>query len=146
MSQLPYIFDLLYDFKTVEQLHKHLTGQQRNATSATDFELIALAKDTNTPLPENINVEPPLAIALKDVGARVPATATHYLLSCPIRRAGGITRIDLSFFRQQHGAWQRFDTDCDDEYPSWNEARLAFQDNDFEEKVMHRLRTLEGNG
>lgn len=145
MTSLPYIFDLLYDFKTVEQLHAHLTGRQRYATSATDFELIALAKDTNTPLPENINVEPPLAIALVGIGARVPATATHYLLSCPIRRAGGITRINLSFFRQHDGVWQRFDTDTDDEYPCWSDANLGFR-GDFDEEVVPSLRTLEGNG
>ena len=145
MTQLPYIFDLLYDFKTVEQLHAHLTGQQRYATSATDFELIALAKDTGTPLPESINVEPPLAVALKDIDARVPATATHYLLSCPIRRAGGVTRVNLSFFRQQGGVWQRFDTDTDDEYPCWSDAIHGFRSNDFDEKVVPRLRTLEGN-
>lgn len=145
MSQLPYTFDLLYDIKTVEQLHKHLTGQQRYATSATDFELIALAKDTGVPLPQGINVEPPLAIALKGIDARVPATATHYLLSYPIRRAGGITCVNLSFFRQQDGVWQRFHTDTDDEYPCWNEASYGFRGNYFDEKVVPNLRTLGGN-
>jgi hypothetical protein len=42
-TQLPYVFDLLYDFKTLEQLNDHLSGKQRSATSATDAALRAFA-------------------------------------------------------------------------------------------------------
>lgn len=44
-TQLPYVFDLLYDIKTLEQLNDHLSGNIRCATSATDFELYELAKN-----------------------------------------------------------------------------------------------------
>ncbi|QBJ04492.1 hypothetical protein HOV23_gp081 [Pseudomonas phage Lana] len=46
-TALPYVFDLLYDIKTLEQLNDHLSGKQRQATSATDAELYALARDNN---------------------------------------------------------------------------------------------------
>jgi len=54
MTDLPYIFDLLYDIKTLEELHEHLTGKQRTATSATDLELIELSIENNVPLPDQI--------------------------------------------------------------------------------------------
>lgn len=44
-TPLPYVFDLLYDFKTLEQLNDHLSGKQRSATMATDAELYALARN-----------------------------------------------------------------------------------------------------
>jgi hypothetical protein len=44
-TALPYVFDLLYDIKTLEQLNDHLSGKQRCATSATDAELYALARE-----------------------------------------------------------------------------------------------------
>ncbi|QYW06423.1 hypothetical protein uan_011 [Pseudomonas phage UAntarctica] len=44
-TQLPYVFDLLYDFKTLEQLNDHLSGKCRCATSATDLELYQLANE-----------------------------------------------------------------------------------------------------
>lgn len=44
-TQLPYVFDLLYDFKTLEQLNDHLSGKRRSATSATDLELYQLANE-----------------------------------------------------------------------------------------------------
>lgn len=43
-TQLPYVFDLLYDLKTLEQLNDHLSGKQRSATMATDAELYELAR------------------------------------------------------------------------------------------------------
>lgn len=42
-NNLPYVFDLLYDIKTLDELNGHLSGRQRVATSATDAELYALA-------------------------------------------------------------------------------------------------------
>ena len=50
-TPLPYQFDLLYDLKSVEQLHDHLTGRRRQATSATDQELYDLCIEFDIPLP-----------------------------------------------------------------------------------------------
>lgn len=58
MTNLPYVFDLLYDFKTVEQLHDHLTGVQRCATSATDEMLIGLCVEHDIPLPPSVVAAP----------------------------------------------------------------------------------------
>jgi hypothetical protein len=44
-QQLPYVFDLLYDIKTLDELNDHLSGKQRCATSASDFELYELARN-----------------------------------------------------------------------------------------------------
>lgn len=49
---MPYIFDLLYDFKSIEDLHAHLKGERRHATSATDNELLKLMEENEVPLPE----------------------------------------------------------------------------------------------
>lgn len=43
-TQLPYVFDLLYDLKTLEQLNDHLSGRQRYSVHATDAELYAFAR------------------------------------------------------------------------------------------------------
>ena len=48
---LPYVFDLLYDIKTLEALHGHLLGTRRQATSATDQQLVDLMQEHNVPLP-----------------------------------------------------------------------------------------------
>lgn len=53
-TALPYEFDLLYDIKTVEDLHGHLTGTRRMATSATDQELIELARTHGIALPDGL--------------------------------------------------------------------------------------------
>lgn len=66
-AALPYIFDLLYDIKTVEALHGHLTGTQRMATSATDRELIELAQTHGIALPEGLAAGP---AAMDDLAAR----------------------------------------------------------------------------
>lgn len=50
-DELPYIFDLLYDIKTLSSLHGHLTGRERLATSATDQELVALMLEHGLALP-----------------------------------------------------------------------------------------------
>jgi hypothetical protein len=60
-TELPYIFDLLYDVKSVESLHDHLTGRCRLSTSGTDAQLIALARENDIPLPEDL-VEPPATL------------------------------------------------------------------------------------
>jgi uncharacterized protein (UPF0297 family) len=54
MSNLPHVFDLLYDLKTVEQLHDHLTGRQRYAVSSTDAEIIETCVDHKIDLPDNM--------------------------------------------------------------------------------------------
>jgi hypothetical protein len=51
-TPLPYIFDLMYDFKTVEDLHAHLMGTTRFSTSATDRDLAKLMAENDIPLPE----------------------------------------------------------------------------------------------
>lgn len=146
MKKLPYSFDLLWDFKTVEQLHDHLTGRQRYATSATDFELITLAQELNVPLPEGISAEPPFAITLKERAARVPETATHYRIAQAFRNSGGYTVLYLEFYRQApSGEWQRFSTDGDDEYPDWTSAMDTFKTGLFETRIIKELRVLEGN-
>lgn len=50
-TPLPYDFDLLYDMKLVSELHDHLTGVRRLATSATDRELVRAANMHGVPLP-----------------------------------------------------------------------------------------------
>lgn len=56
-TPLPYDFDLLYDIKTVEQLHDHLTGRHRQATSATDQELYAMCVEYGIPLPTGLIIK-----------------------------------------------------------------------------------------
>ncbi len=51
MTNLPYEFDLLYDVKTVEELHCILKGES-HCTDAQDWELCELAEIYNIPLPE----------------------------------------------------------------------------------------------
>lgn len=51
---LPYVFDLLYDLKTLEQLHDHLAGKARQPVSSTDAEVIETCIDYNIPLPDNL--------------------------------------------------------------------------------------------
>lgn len=46
-TPLPYVFDLLYDLKTLEQLNDHLSGRQRYSVHATDAELYAFALQNN---------------------------------------------------------------------------------------------------
>ena len=148
MTKLPYSFDLLWDFKTVQQLHDHLTGRQRYATSATDFELITLAQELNVPLPSSINVEPPLAVAMRAIGARVPETATHYWLCGAGQQRGGRTTLHLMFFRESESdpsGWQQFVTDLDDEYPGWRPGPAGFRGDYFQQSVIQKLRKLEGN-
>ncbi len=54
MTLLPYDFDLLYDLKTVEQLHEHLTGKQRFPTHATDAELVSMCAQYGVALPPEL--------------------------------------------------------------------------------------------
>lgn len=56
-TSLPYVFDLLYDIKSLEDLHSHLTGERRLATSATDAQLIDLMVENNIPLPPSAKPE-----------------------------------------------------------------------------------------
>jgi hypothetical protein len=67
-TELPYVFDLLYDVKSVESLHDHLTGKRRLATSATDTQLITLAREEGIPLPEGLR-EPPATLAQRNADA-----------------------------------------------------------------------------
>lgn len=60
-TPLPYEFDLCYDIKTMEQLLDHLGGRQRTATSATDAQLIALARAYDIALPLDVVVPDPAA-------------------------------------------------------------------------------------
>jgi hypothetical protein len=66
-DSLPYVFDLLYDIKTVSSLYDHLLGVSRLATSATDIELLELMRDQNIAPPPGMQY-PPLA---QDVVAAV---------------------------------------------------------------------------
>lgn len=50
-TKLPYEFDLLYDVKSVEELHSILLGEP-HCTDAQDWELCELAEKFNIPLPE----------------------------------------------------------------------------------------------
>ena len=50
-TKLPYKFDLLYDVKSVEELHSILNGEP-HCTDANDWELCELAKKHNIALPE----------------------------------------------------------------------------------------------
>jgi hypothetical protein len=54
MTNLPYDFDMLFDIKTVEELHDHLTGKQLTATSASHAELIEACHQYGVPLPDAI--------------------------------------------------------------------------------------------
>jgi len=58
-ANLPFEFDLLYDIKTVGELHAHLTGARRTATSATDRELVAAMLENNIPMPEGYSPPAP---------------------------------------------------------------------------------------
>lgn len=60
-TPLPYLFDLLYDFKTVESLHAHLMGTTRFSTSATDRDLVNLMSENDIPLPEGYESIPDAA-------------------------------------------------------------------------------------
>lgn len=148
MTQLPYSFDLLWDFKTVKQLHDHLTGRQRCATSATDFELITLAQELDVPLPPALNIAPPLAVAIRRADGRVPETATHYWISATERASRGVTVLDIQFFRPSEVhecGWAKFETDSDDEYPQWQPGDHGFKPGWFTTHVVPRLLPLEGN-
>ena len=50
-TKLPYVFDLLHDVKSVEELHSILLGEP-HCTDATDWELCELADEHGIPLPE----------------------------------------------------------------------------------------------
>jgi hypothetical protein len=54
MTELPYDFDLLYDLKTVEQLHDHLTGRLRYSVSSTNEEIIETCRQYGVPLPKEL--------------------------------------------------------------------------------------------
>jgi hypothetical protein len=57
-TELPYVFDLLYDIKSLEQLHDHLSGVRRSATSATDQQLVELMAEHAISLPDSRESEP----------------------------------------------------------------------------------------
>ena len=54
MTQLPPSFDLLYDLKTLEQLHDHLTGRRRSPVNGTDAEVMLLCVESDVPLPPEL--------------------------------------------------------------------------------------------
>lgn len=58
-TPLPFPFDLLYDIKTLGELHDHLTGVRRTATSATDQQLLDLMVEYGTPMPEEYSAPAP---------------------------------------------------------------------------------------
>lgn len=64
-TPLPYVFDLMYDLKSVEELYAHLTGKQRFATSATDAALVQMMIENDVPLPEGY-VPPAIADLTSD--------------------------------------------------------------------------------
>lgn len=83
MTVLPYDFDLLYDLKTVEQLHDHLTGRLRYPVSSTDDEIIETCRDHGVPLPEEL-------ITAKDANAPLARTVrglSTFLDICVIQAA-----------------------------------------------------------
>ena len=69
MTNLPYDFDLLYDLKTVEQLHDHLTGKLRYSVSSTDAEIIETCHQYGIPLPDEL-------ITAKDSNAKLARTVS----------------------------------------------------------------------
>lgn len=76
-TALPYIFDLIFDLKTVEQAHDHLLGKTRYSFAGTDRDLVDKMVEHGIPLPEGY--EPPAfaGVPLEDM-------LTHYreLLEC----------------------------------------------------------------
>ena len=68
-TPLPYDFDLLYDLKSVEDLHAHLTGKMRFSVHATDAELLETMASHNIPLPAGYVVKSiaPLLPAVADM-------------------------------------------------------------------------------
>jgi hypothetical protein len=101
-TSLPYIFDLLYDFKTVESLHDHLTGKTRYATSATDRELVKLMADNSIPLPVEYLPLREFAAAPKD-----EPTLSHYeeLLETMRQLHEHAKRHDSDDFAPMDRAW-----------------------------------------
>lgn len=69
MTDLHPDFDLLYDLKTVEQLHDHLTGRLRYSISSTDAEIIESCHTYGVPLPEEL-------ITAKDSNAPLARTVS----------------------------------------------------------------------
>lgn len=68
-TPLPYVFDLMYDFKTVQSLHAHLTGKERFSTSGTDRDLVQMMMDHQIPLPEGY--APPAIMDLSEDECRI---------------------------------------------------------------------------
>lgn len=56
-TNLPYVFDLFYDMKSVKELHDHLTGVRRLAIHTTDRELIEMAITNGVPLPKTVEIK-----------------------------------------------------------------------------------------
>lgn len=50
-TELPYVFDLLYDIKSLEALHAHLLGQLRLPTSSTDADIVQTMNEQGIVLP-----------------------------------------------------------------------------------------------
>ena len=55
-TELPYVFDLLHDIKSLELLHGHLTGALRLPTSSTDAEIVQTMLEEGTAFPEGYQV------------------------------------------------------------------------------------------
>lgn len=89
-TELPYVFDLLYDIKSVEELHDHLTGRCRTSTSGTDAALIALARQEDIPLPPEV-VDPPATL----VQRHEDAMKLLQLINAQAKRAKAGGSIDL---------------------------------------------------
>lgn len=109
-TPLPYVFDLLYDIKTLEQLNDHLSGKQRCATSATDPELYELARNNGVscvgaPMPSKLGemygiCEPHL---VKPEGAMCPfcrATKLEALLVILTREEAGLAPDLVAMIRK----------------------------------------------
>lgn len=69
-TPLPYVFDLIYDIKSLESLHDHLNGNTRLATSATDRELLKLMEENDIPLPEGYITEELKELSLEECRAK----------------------------------------------------------------------------
>lgn len=104
-DQLPYVFDLLYDIKTVSSLYDHLLGVSRLATSATDAQLLELMRDENIAPPPGLQ-HPPLTNALEPALLKTRYEEAILLLKRLSRTRGALGDAEKNLVTEllaQHG-------------------------------------------
>lgn len=100
-TPLPYVFDLLYDIKTLEQLNDHLSGKQRQATSATDAELYQLAREQGVDcsgVKEVQHEEPPELFGMCEQHLKFPKGSL-----CPFCRASKLEALLVRLTKPECG-------------------------------------------